>query len=429
MGQISVKKSQLAGEILIPPSKSHTLRAILFGAMGKGKSLIKNCPPFDGTLSMIEACRNFGALISPYEDYIEIEGIGGKVTQTENIIDAGNSGIILRFCTALSALGAKYAVITGDDSIRSQRPIKPLVDALQQLGVTISTMREDEYAPVIVKGPIKSGKTVVEGSDSQPVSALLIASAFAEGPIEIFVKNPGEKPWVDLTLNWFDFLGIPYTNHSYEYYSVPGKASFNGFTYHVPGDFSSAAFPIAAALVTNSELVLKNVNMKDCQGDKELIYALQNMGANIEIHEHDQTLRVRKGGTLKGKVIDINNFIDAVTTLAVLGCFAEGETKIINAGIARSKECDRLHCIYKELKKMGADIEEREEGLIIRPSKLKGAHVKGYKDHRMVMSLAVAGLGAEEGETWIDSSESIQKTFPTFIKDFRCLGAHIQEHP
>jgi 3-phosphoshikimate 1-carboxyvinyltransferase len=375
---------------------------------------------------MIEACCSFGAKIHIEGSTVQIEGVGGRILQTENVIDAGNSGIVLRFCTAVGALASKPVVITGDYSIRHQRPMKQLLKGLRELGVQADAMRGDEYAPVILKGPLRPGTAFIEGSDSQPVSALLIASAFAEGPVEIFVENPGEKPWVDMTLGWLDFLQIPYVNHSYEHFRLQGRALYNGFDYAVPGDLSSAAFPIAAALITGSELLVKNIDLDDSQGDKEFIFNLQKMGAHFTINRQAQTLLIKKGNILRGKTIDMNNCIDAITTLAVVGCFSIGETKIVNARVAREKECDRIKCMATELKKMGGDIEELEDGLVIRQSKLSGGMLNSYNDHRMAMSLALAAMGAK-GPSIIGPVDCVGKTFPTFARDFSALGANIRE--
>lgn len=426
MRQYLVKKAKLTGNIVIPPSKSHTLRSIFFGSLGNGKSVIHHYLASSDTQAMIEACRLFGAKIEQSPKHIEIQGINGKIHHVEDVIQAGNSGIVFRFCSALGALAQHPVVVTGDESIRYRRPIKPLLDALSQLGVSAVSMRGDGHAPVIIQGPIKSGKTTITGEDSQPVSALLIASAFAERPIEITVQNAGEKPWIALTLDWFDRLGIPYENHAFEYYRLSGHAQYEGFEYTVPGDFSSAAFPIAAALVTQSELTIHNIDMHDSQGDKELITVFQRMGAHMEIDERNKLLRVKKGSSLSGVTVDVNNFVDAITILAVVACFAEGETHIYNAAIAKQKECNRIHCIATELRKMGANITETKDGLCVKKSTLKGSQLHSYHDHRMVMSLTAAALAAE-GETHISSVECVSKTFPTFVHDFNALGANIKE--
>lgn len=414
-----VKKAQLMGEIAVPASKSQTLRAVLFGAMGKGRSIITGGLDSGDVRAMIEACRLFGAKVQVGDGRIVIDGVDGKIAG-EGIINAGNSGIVLRFCAAIGALGNGRIVLTGDASLK-RRPMGDLIQGLNQLGVEVTD--EKGFAPVSIKGPLQCGKVILSGQDSQPVSAVLIAGAFADGPIELHVTDAGEKPWVSLTLDWFDRLGISYKRQGFERYWMTGGAGYDGFTYEVPGDLSSAAFPIAAALLTGSEVILRNVDLSDMQGDKELIRVFQKMGGVIEVD--GKSVSVKKGNGLKGVRVDINDFVDGITILAVVGCFAEGETVIYNGTVAKQKECNRIACIVKELKKMGADVEESEDGLKVRKSTLKGALVHSYHDHRMAMSLAVAGLGAD-GETVVTDMECISKTFPTFLRDFNALGAKFE---
>lgn len=423
MRNFQVRKSKLTGEITIPPSKSQTLRAILFASLAYGKSTIYNYLNSPDTFCMIEACRQFGATITVYADKLEIIGLNGQITHTEDVIQAGNSGIVLRFCAALSALGSHPAVITGDYSIRHQRPMHPLIQGLKKLGVNVESMRGDNFAPLIIKGPLKPGHTTLDGSDSQHVSALLIASAFALGPTTIEVSNAGEKPWIDMTLYWFDRLGIPYKNLHYQNYEIKGMAQYPGFNYSVPGDFSSAAFPLAAALVTQSSLKINNLDMNDPQGDKKVVEVFRKMGAKIDIKNN--YLYVHPNANLEGSIFDINDFIDAITILATTACFAKGKTILKNIAVAKTKECNRVTCIIEELSKMGAIIQETNEGLEIYHSSLKGATLDSYNDHRMAMSLAIAAMGAT-GLTKINPIDCINKTFPTFIQDFQALGANLE---
>lgn len=425
MNSLRVKKSALYGSIHIPPSKSQTLRAILFGSLGRGKTIVHNYLPSPDTLSMIEACRTFGAKIDILDAHLEIEGIDGKIIGSEDVLNAGNSGIVLRFCSALGSLSSLPVVITGDFSIRHRRPMAPFFEACSSLGVRIESMRGDFFAPLIIKGPFLGGKATFLGKDSQHVSALLIAAAFAEKETMLEVREPGETPWVDLTLAWFDRLQIKYEREGFHSYKVYGKSSYAGFTYKVPGDVSSAAYPIAAALITQSELHLTNIDLEDRQGDKELITVFQKMGADIAIDRATQSLYVRRAYKLTGIEVDINNFIDALPILAVVACFAEGTTSIRNAAVARQKESDRITAIVTELRKMGAHIQECEDGLLIQKSCLQGSNLYSHEDHRIALSLAVAGLGAEK-DTNIYSCQCIEKTFPAFVSSFLKIGAKIQ---
>lgn len=364
---------------------------------------------------MAKGCRLFGAKINVGEESIEVEG--SPISHFEDVIQAGNSGIVLRFCSALGALSCHPVVVTGDDSIRYLRPMEPLLQGLEQLGATVASMRGDRRAPVIIQGPLRGGKAVVNGEDSQVVSALLIAGAFAKEPIAIEVQNPGEKPFVSLTLDWLSRLGIDFKQKDFTHFQLFGNAVYPGFDYCVSGDFSSAAFPLAAALITDSEITLTGIDKNDVQGDKVLIDIFQKMGGNIVFDEH---ITVKKGGRLKGISIDINDCIDALPILAVVGCFAEGETHIYNGKVARTKECNRIKAIVTELRKMGGDLEETEDGVKVRYSPLVGTQVFSYHDHRMAMSLAIAGMAAQ-GQTTVESVECIAKTFPSFQSTFQAL--------
>lgn len=421
-----IEKSSLSGFVAIPSSKSQTLRAILFGMLGNGKSVIHRYLPSPDTSAMVQACRALGTIIHVASEKIEIEGLGKNFSVPSAPIDAGNSGIVLRFIGAVAALSSHNIEITGDYSICHNRHVLPLLDGLTQLGVSATSIKGNGFAPIAIKGPLKNGKATIFGEDSQPVSGLLIASAFAQGSIEINVRNPGEKPWVDLTLSWLDRLGIPYEREGYTRYQLFGNSHYQGFEYTVPGDLSSLAFPLAAAIITGSQIEIGNVNLTDHQGDKILLTVLQQMGANIIVEPKTTSLfinRIHK--TLSGQSLDINDYIDAIAILAVLGCYADGVTELRNAAIARKKECDRIHCLAKELKEMGADITELDDGLKIRKSKLRGTTVSSHGDHRLAMALSIAAMGAE-GESRIQGIECISKTYPGFLQDMIALGAKIR---
>lgn len=419
-----ISKSSLAGEINASPSKSHSLRSILFATMGHGVSTVSHYLHSPDIEDMITACRMIGAKIEVTPEQLTITGTGGKITTPDDVIDSGNSGQVLRFITALAALNSDYTVITGDHSIRHKRPMQPLIDGLNGLGAFCVSTRNDGYAPIVIRGPIKPGTTKLLGHDSQPVSAILIAAAFLPGETEVYVEAPGEMPWIDLTLSYLHRIGVAYENHDYKYYKIMGGANYSGLDFAVPGDFSSILFPVAAALITKSEITLQHVDMSDVQGDKKVIEVFKSMGANIDYDAKKHILTVRKTEQLTGTTIDVNDFIDAVPILAVVGCAATGETRLINGAIAREKECDRLAAITAELRKMGAQIEESPDSLIIKQAKLHGAEVDTYHDHRMVMSLTVAAMAAT-GETIVNDIECVRKSYPTFYDDMKQLQANI----
>ncbi|NGX61104.1 MAG: 3-phosphoshikimate 1-carboxyvinyltransferase 1 [Chlamydiae bacterium] len=417
--------SKLVGSIAIPPSKSHTMRALLFASLGKGVSEIKNYLPSPDIFSCIEAIRSFGIPVEVSEKKLLIRGAEGRWNPCASVIDAGNSGQILRFVGALASLLPTYTVLTGDHSIRTLRPVTPFLSALSQLGASATSTKLDSHAPILIRGPIKPGHATLSGEDSQPVSALLMATSFLEGKSVIEVKNPGETPWIDLTLSWIHSLGGKITHQNYTHYEIEGSLKYEGFQKTIPGDFSSAAFPLVAALLTNSQISLENLDWKDIQGDKQLITILMKMGAPLQIYAEKKSISINNEGSLQGRRIDVNRLIDALPILAVVGCFAEGNTEIYNAGIARKKESDRITTITKELRKMGANIEENPDGLIIYPTKLKGASLYSHNDHRIAMALAVAALAAE-GESVLDGVECVEKSYPNFLFSMQHLGAKIK---
>jgi 3-phosphoshikimate 1-carboxyvinyltransferase len=426
MGNFLIEPSQLHGHLTVPPSKSHTLRGILFGALARGVSCIEEYLHSPDTSAMIEAVRQLGAKVEVHAKTLEITGVGGHPQVPDDVIHCGNSGLVLRFIGALAGLLPQYTILTGDASIRHNRPVKPLLDALSQLGASAISSRGNDYAPLLIKGPFINNKATLDGQDSQPVSGLLIAAAFSPHPIEIAVTNPGEKPWIDLTLHWLDLLGIRYQAKNYTHYLVEGSSRIDGFHYKVPGDFSTAAFPIAAALLSHSELTLHNIDREDVQGDKAIIPILEKMGARFSFDPKKQTMTVEKCDELQGTRIDVNDFIDALPILAVIGCFAKGRTEIVNGSVARTKESDRIAAITEELVKMGAKMEEKPDGLIIHPSQLSGALVSSHHDHRIAFSLSVAAFAASSPST-ISGVECMAKTYPTFYEDFLRVGAKMKK--
>jgi 3-phosphoshikimate 1-carboxyvinyltransferase len=416
---LRVEKSELAGTTAVPTSKSQTMRSIIFASLAEGKSEINGILRSPDTDRMIYAIAAMGAKVKRENTNIVIEGVAGFPKFQGDIIDAGNSGQVLRFCAALAALSPNYTVFTGDRSIRTQRPMQPLLDGLSGLGVFAASAPGNGYAPIIVKGGVTNYKTELDGEDSQPVSALLILAAVIAGKtVEITVRNPGETPWVELTLYWLKKLEVEYTNRDYTNFTVTGKR-IQGFNYTVPGDFSSAAFPIAAALATGSEITVENLDLNDPQGDKDALNIFSRMGG-IFSYKADGVTVHRTAGLL-GADVDINRCIDFLPILAVTAAFAATPTRIRGAAIARKKESDRIAAIAQELSKMGGILEEHEDGLTVYPAKLHGANVYSHKDHRIAMSLAVAGLAA--GATEITDAACIEKSFPDFTEIMGRLGA------
>lgn len=420
------RRSRLRGAVTVPASKSQSIRALLFASLARGTSHIHNLLDSPDVDAMRTACEQLGARITMSGRSAVVKGCAGRPCEPDDVIDAGNSGMILRFIGAVAALAPGYTVITGDESIRERRPIAPLLYALQGLGAFAESSRRNGRAPVIVRGPLQPGRTEIIAHDSQVLSGLLIAASIAEGPIDVDVLEVGELPWIGVTLDWFDRLGIPYARSGWDAFHLPGSAVIPAFEYTVPGDWSSASYPMAAALLTGSSIRVYGADPDDVQGDKALIGVLREMGAKIHWNAQDHCWDVDGGHPLKGRQIDVNPFIDAVTLLAVIGCHAEGQTRLTGADVARFKESDRVAAITGELRKMGAKITEVDDGLLIEQQPLHGAEVESWHDHRMALSLAVAAMSAE-GETRIDGVECVSKSYHSFRAQMCQLGASLDE--
>ena len=417
------RKSKLGGRVLIPASKSHTIRAVLIATLADGTSTIRN--PLDSldTDAVLATARAFGAGIEQHDDLWNITGVGANVHTPNDVVDVMNSGTTLYLAMSVAALGSGCTVFTGDESIRS-RPAQILIDALSDLGADAFSTRGNGLCPIVVRGPMKGGKTTVRAVTSQYVSSLLLSCPLARGDCELTVTELNERPYVRMTLDWLDAQNIRYSaSDDFTHFVIPGGQRYHSYERALPGDFSSATFFLVAAAITGSTLTLDGLDMNDSQGDKAVIDMLRTMGA--EVITDDESLVVRAQG-LTGAELDLNATPDALPALAVAGCLAEGETRLVNVPQARVKETDRIAVMAAELAKMGAEVQELPDGLVVRRSKLIGTSVRGHDDHRVVMALALAGLCAD-GETRVDSAESAAVTFPNFVELMCAVGGQMQK--
>ncbi|MBS3135360.1 3-phosphoshikimate 1-carboxyvinyltransferase [Candidatus Woesearchaeota archaeon] len=413
---------KLEGTIIVPGSKSHTIRAAVIAMLADGDSTIRNALNSGDGLSALSAIKAAGARVEEKDTEWKVHGLGGKPKFKASKIDVGNSGTTLRFMASMAAIQEKEITFDGDGSLRT-RQMGPLLKSLEILGAKTKSM--NGFAPLSVKGPITPGSTSVSGKTSQYISSLLLACPLLEGDTKITIYDQlNEQPYVDVTLEWLDEQGIRYKREGIKNFTVYGKQSYKSFSKMIPGDWSSAAFPLCAAAITGSEITVSGVDINDSQGDKEIIEILKKMGCKINISGMDVSI---KAGNLKGREIDLNSTPDLLPILSIVGCFASGKTVLKNVPQARIKETDRIAVMCSELKKMGASITELEDGLLIERSSLHGANVDGYKDHRVIMSLACAGMCAS-GITEIKDAEHISVTFPYFVEKMKKIGANFNEN-
>ncbi|MDP7180323.1 MAG: 3-phosphoshikimate 1-carboxyvinyltransferase [Candidatus Woesearchaeota archaeon] len=412
---------KLKGEIQIPASKSHTIRAIVIASLAEGTSKIKNSLDSADTKAAIDGCLAVGAEIEKRDTTLIIKGFNGQPKQPKKELNLLNSGTSINLLTSVAALGDFPITLNGDSSLQ-KRPVQPLLDALNNLGAKADSLNNNNCPPIKIEGPMKGGTTTINCKSSQYVSSLLIACPLIKNDTQIKVKNLCETPYIELTLGWLDEQKIRYENKNLSEFKIYGNQKYKPFNKSIPSDWSSAAFPLVAAAITESDVTLTGLDIKDSQGDKQIIDYLKKMGANIKISENKVRI---KGTELKGTALDLNHTPDALPAVSILACYAKGTTTINNVGHARIKETDRIKIMKQELSKMGADIKEKPDGLIIKHSRLKGARVNGHHDHRVVMALSLAGLIAD-GQTEIGTAEAIDVTFPSYIKLMKKLNANME---
>ena len=410
--KITITPSRIRGEAAVPGSKSHTIRGLFIAAAAGGESVLRRPLFSEDTKACVAVCRAFGARIEENADSLRVFGVGKRFDRAADGADVLNSGTTLFFAAAFASLIGRPFRLTGDSSVCG-RSAAGLLNALKTLGVEIKCETKEGYAPFTVCGPIHSGKVKIDCPTSQYLSALLLALPLADGNFEIKTGILKEKPYVDMTKRWMNEQIISFqSDENYTDVFIPGGQIYRPFDRAVPADFSSACFFLCAAAVTRSRLTLTGLDMTDAQGDKAVVFLLEKAGCRIELQGDRLTI---EGSRLKAFSADMNDIPDALPILAVTACFADGETRLFNAAHTRQKETDRIRCMTEELTKLGADITELPDGMVIRGTGLRGGCVCSRGDHRIAMALAVAGLAADAPVT-VEGAEAAAVTFPAFFE-------------
>ena len=408
--------------IEVPGSKSLTQRALIVAALAAGESRLVGPLESDDTAYSAKALMQMGVTVEKGKDW-KVHGNGGLIKPADEPIYLGNNGTATRFLTSVASLGNSAFVIDGDIRMH-QRPIGPLMTALQGWGVDIISTLGTGCPPLLIGGKgIAGGTTVLpEGKSSQYLSSLLLVAPYAHKPA--FLKVEGEvlsKPYVAMTLSVMSAFGVDVDcARDFSSFSIP-QGCYRSREYRIEGDASNASYFWAAAAVTGGRVTVTNVPVPSLQGDAMLVPLLGRMGCEVTRSEHGITLQ----GTdkLEGITVDMGDMPDVVPTLAVVAAFAHGTTVIENIAHLRIKECDRLSAVVTELTKLGVRVEERDAAMIIHGTGgtgLHGADIETYEDHRMAMSLAVAGLRIPGVR--ITGENCVAKSFPDFWERFALLG-------
>jgi 3-phosphoshikimate 1-carboxyvinyltransferase len=416
--------------VTVPGSKSITNRALVLAALTKMDVHLRLVGALrsEDTEVMVAALKQLGYEVEPHWDEPEpyvLFPYQDRATIPAKSADlfVANSGTTMRFLTAMVAAGVGRYRLDGVPRMR-ERPIQDLLDALNQLqGVRAYSEARNGCPPVVIEstGAIATGAiTVRAGTSSQFLSGLLMAAPFFsddEKPVTIEVEGPVvSEPYVEMTLAMMRQWEYAATRTAPNRYSVSDCGQHNPSRYAIEPDASAASYFWAAAAITGGRVTVAGLNRTSLQGDVRFVDVLARMGCRVE--ECDAGITVR-GGALRGVDVDMNDISDTVMTLGAVACFAEGPTTIRNVAHIRHKETDRIAALAAELRKLGAEVEEREDGLTITPRPLTGCAVDTYNDHRMAMSLALVGLRVPG--VVIRNPGCVAKTYPGFWQDLAAL--------
>jgi 3-phosphoshikimate 1-carboxyvinyltransferase len=421
---IVMKTEELSGIVCAPSSKSYTQRMVIAAALSNGSSKVSDPLLSEDTEATLRAVTALGAKVTVEEGCWTIEGT--KVLKgAKEPIDCGESGATLRFMVPVAALANESSTLVFKGSVE-KRPMAPLLASLNELGAKAHIGKLDDKDAVFVEGGgIIGGETSIPGNvSSQFISGLMFACPKAQVDTEIMLSSPLESEgYIKMTEAVLVNHGVKVPAHE-NHIHIPANQTFTSADGRVPGDFSSAAFLLAAAAITHSKVQINNLDYGSVQGDKAMIGILKHIGVNGKVCADSVEIE-GSGSLLKTNEVDAKHIPDLVPAIAVLMCYAKGTSHIFGANRLRLKESDRLESLYLELKKMGAQITIDSDGLIIEGvSPLHGAIIDPHNDHRIAMACAVAALGAE-GQTTIQNADCVRKSYPQFFTHLRQIGADI----
>ena len=412
--RVSVYKSEVKGKTRAPSSKSYAIRGLMCAALAKGESQIIHPLSSDDTDAALNVLSQVGIQIQQKEDLWPVTG--GSFHQPNADLFCGDSAATLRFMTALCSLIPGRCRLVAGPSL-SKRPVKPLIQALRQLGADVSC--QGEVAPVIVNGgKLKGGVAELPGNiSSQFVSALLLVAPFAEEGVTIRLTTPLEsKPFILMTLDCLRKFGVTVESSPELTEFKVSRQTYKPAKYSVEGDWSSASYLLALGAVSG-EVAVENLNRQSLQSDKIILDFLRGMGAWVDINGDSVTVRKSR---LKAIQANLSDCIDLLPTMAVLAAVADGVSQFIGIDRARLKESNRVSALREGLEKMGIKVTEEKDRLIIAGSQPKGAVIDSKGDHRIAMAFSI--LGAVAGDTIIDGAECVSKTFPEFWSILKSIG-------
>ena len=415
-----IEKSKLSGNLVCPPNKSYTHRAIFLASLAGNNSKVDNALFSDDTRATINACINFGALIEQENSSIIVKkSIGSGKFVPE--INAENSGTTIRIAAGIASLFSDETTLTGDSSLK-KRPMQPLLDALQSMGAKCSST--DGKPPIKIAGKIKGGDVAIPGSfSSQFISAILIIAPLTEKGVNLVIEgNLVSKPYLDATISTMRNFGVTVqTIIPYKRYNITPQI-YKPSTFTVPIDFSSLALLLSAAVLCGEDFVIQGSIGNLPHGDEVFIDILEQVGVKVTIE--DDKISIHSPEKLNGGRFDLSNSPDLLPPLAILALKTSSPIEIVNVKHARLKETDRIAIVARELAKLGVNVDEREDGLILNTANnLKGESLNSENDHRLFMAFCIAGMYV--GDCTVSNPESVKVSYPNFIEEMNHIGAKI----
>ena len=416
-----IEKSNISGQIVCPPNKSYTHRAIFLASLAGNGSKVEKMLLSADTIATVEACKKFGAEIETENSSIIVKN-PIKFDKIVPEINTENSGTTIRIASGIASLFSDEITLTGDESLQ-KRPMQPLLDALSSIGAQCQST--DGKPPIKIKGKISGGDVTIPGNfSSQFISALLISGPLTENGINLSIKdNLVSKPYLDATIATMRKFGVSVqTLIPYKRYSISPQV-YNTATFTVPIDFSSLALLLSSAVLNGDETIIKGNIGNLPQGDEVFIDILEQLGVTVSIDEDE--IKIKSPTKLKGGRFDLSNSPDLLPPLAILALNSESPIEIVNVKHARLKETDRIAITSRELVKLGIKVDEKEDGLILESTEnLNGAELNAENDHRLFMAFCIAGMFI--GNCTVTDPESVQVSYPNFIEEMNRIGAKIQ---
>jgi 3-phosphoshikimate 1-carboxyvinyltransferase len=403
-------------EIRVPGGRSITNRALVAAALADGTSVLRGAGLSDDSEAMIDCLRTLGATISVAGTDVTVEGVAGRPTGDVDVFTR-LSGTTSRFVTAVAALADGPVRIDAHPPMRA-RPMGDLVDALRALGVTVTEHGEPGHLPLTVTGPIAGDEVAVPGDiSSQYISGLLLAAGAIPDSEGFTIRVGGERlvsaPYTSMTVHVMESFGqlVAVTSQ----FDVVGDG-YLPTTYDVEADAATAGYVLTAAAITGGTVTVPGLPTSDLQADVELVEVMEAMGCTVTWQGRDVTVTGPDGPLTGGQRFDLTAFSDMAPTVAVLGAFADGPVEVTGVGFIRGKETDRIAASVAELRRIGVDADETDDGFVVRPGATPhGAVIQTYDDHRMAMSFALVGL-VVPGISVADPGV-VAKTHPGFWAD------------